>query len=93
MNRTPVLSSIRNTLVSLSLSIVLFKLSSEMKNGFLLKIGAILMLIFALFANIYFNYYIYMEEKTDDLIKTHIVHYMSFLILISLIVLFYFISV
>ena len=93
MDRNTALSAIRNTIISISLSIVLYKISMEVKNGYILKFGSIIILLYALSSSLYFNYNIYMANEKDPLLRTHLIHNMIFFIFIGLIILFYFFSV
>lgn len=89
IHRAVSLSSIRNTLVSFSLSIVLYKISNEVKNGYILKFTAIMLILYAMIANTYFNYNLYLESENDELLKKHIIMNILFFIFLGIIILFY----
>lgn len=91
IHRAVSLSSIRNTLVSFSLSIVLYKISNEVKNknGYIVKFAAIMLILYALIANTYLNYNLYLESENDNLLKKHILMNILFFIFLGIVILFY----
>lgn len=89
IHRATSISSIRNILISFSFSIVLYKISNELKNGYILKFAAIMLILFTMIVNTYFNYNLYLESENDELLKKYIIMNILFFIFLGIIILMY----
>lgn len=86
------LSSIRNTFIAISMSIVLFNLSTSFTRGLLLRYISISLVLYALLSNFYINYYAYYFNFKNETIQFHILVNSIFIFILSISLISFYIS-